>query len=103
MKDPIYEKVRQNPKFQLLVQRRTRLAVTLSAIVLGGYYTFMMIVAFAPEILRVPLGSETPVTVGIPVGAAIIILSWLLTGLYSHYANGEFEQLNNELKRETLQ
>ena len=103
MKDPVYERVRQNPKFQELVRRRSRLAYSLSAIVLGTYYTFMMIVAFAPDILRTPLGEDTPVSLGIPVGAAIIVLSWALTGLYSHFANGEFEELNNSLVRETLQ
>lgn len=99
----IYERVRQNPKFHELVRRRSRLAVTLSVIVLGAYYCFMMIVAFAPEILRTPLSQGSTLTVGVPVGAAIIVVSWLLTGLYSHFANGEFEELNKDVVREVLE
>ncbi|KIL99065.1 putative membrane protein clustering with ActP [Paramagnetospirillum magnetotacticum MS-1] len=98
-----YARVRQNPKFHELVKKRTRLAVTLSVIVLGSYYCFMMIVAFAPEILRTPLSEGSNLTVGVPVGAAIIVVSWLLTGLYSHFANGEFEELNKDVVREVLE
>lgn len=99
----IYARVRQNPKFHELVRRRSRLAVTLSAIVLGAYYCFMMIVAFAPSLLRTPLSQGSNLTIGVPVGAAIIVISWLLTGLYSHYANGEFEELNKDVVREVLE
>ncbi|MGE5547689.1 MAG: DUF485 domain-containing protein [Solirubrobacterales bacterium] len=102
MSDPVYEKVRQNPKFQELVQRRGRLALTLSGIVLVSYYLFMMVVAFAPDILRAPLSEGSTLTVGVPVGATIIIVSWLLTGIYSHFANGPFEELNADLVRESL-
>lgn len=98
-----YERVRQNPKFHELVRRRTRLAVTLSVIVMGAYYCFMMVVAFAPNILRTPLSEGGNLTVGVPVGAAIIVVSWLLTGLYSHFANGEFEALNKDVVREVLE
>ncbi|KAF0225364.1 MAG: hypothetical protein FD176_415 [Rhodospirillaceae bacterium] len=100
--DPIYEQVRGNPKFAQLVKRRGRLALLLSAIVLVSYYAFMMVVAFAPQVLAVPLSEGGSLTIGAPIGAAIIIISWLLTGVYSHFANGPFEQLNNDIVRETL-
>jgi len=101
MSNPVYQRVRENPKFQLLVQRRGRLALILSAIVLVAYYTFMMIVAFAPDLLRAPLGEGDALTVGVPVGAAIIVVSWLLTGVYSHFANGPFDDLTKDIVRES--
>lgn len=103
MSKEVYGRVRDNPKFQLLVQRRGRLAVTLSAIVLIAYYAFMMVVAFAPSLLSAPLGEGSALTVGVPVGAAIIVVSWLLTGVYSHFANGPFDELNNDIVRESHQ
>jgi uncharacterized membrane protein (DUF485 family) len=102
MSTSTYERVRGNPKFQVLVKRRGRLAVTLSAVVLVAYYSFMMVVAFAPDLLRIPLGEGSALTVGVPVGAAIIVVSWLLTGVYSHFANGPFDDLNNDIVRESL-
>ena len=38
MSSEMYSKMRQNPKFQELVKRRTRFAVTLSVIVLVAVY-----------------------------------------------------------------
>lgn len=102
MSDPIYERVRHNPKFQTLVKRRGRLALILSALVLVAYYSFMMIVAFAPNLLHTPLSEGSALTIGVPVGAAIIVVSWLLTGVYSHFANNAFEELNNDVVRESL-
>ena len=83
MSQLIYARVRENPKYQTLVKRRGRLAAILSAIVLISYYRFMMVVAFAPGTLGKPLGEGMTLSVGIPIGAAIIVISWLLTGVYS--------------------
>lgn len=102
MSNPVYERIRRNPKFHELVRKRSRLALGLSAIVLASYYAFMMVVAFAPQMLRTPLSDESVLSVGFPIGAAIIVVSWLLTGVYSHFANGEFEDLNNDITRESL-
>ncbi|SMH39852.1 DUF485 domain-containing protein [Azospirillum agricola] len=102
MSNPVYERVRRNPKFHELVRKRSRLALGLSAIVLVAYYAFMMVVAFAPQTLHAPLGEGSALSVGFPIGAAIIVVSWLLTGVYSHFANGEFEDLNQDITRETL-
>ena len=100
MSSEIYQRVRQNPKFTELVQRRGRFAIVLSVIVLVAYYSFMMLVAFAPNLLSIPLSDGSALTVGTPIGAAIIIVSWLLTGLYVRRANGEFDRLNAEIIEE---
>jgi uncharacterized membrane protein (DUF485 family) len=76
------ERIRNNPKFLELVSSRSRLAWSLSAAVLGTYYLFMLIVAFAPQRLHAPLGEHRMLTLGMPVGAAIIVFSWLPTGWY---------------------
>ncbi len=101
MSDPVYQRVRQNPKFQVLVRKRGRLALFLSLIVLVSYYALMMAVAFAPDALRTPVAEGSAISVGFPIAAVIIIISWLLTGVYSHFANGEFEDLNNEIVAES--
>jgi uncharacterized membrane protein (DUF485 family) len=103
MSQLIYARVRGNPKYQALVKRRGRLAAILSAIVLVSYYSFMMVVAFAPAMLGKPLGEGMTLSIGFPIGAAIIVISWLLTGVYSYYANGQFEDLTNDLIRETAE
>ncbi|UEM24913.1 DUF485 domain-containing protein (plasmid) [Skermanella mucosa] len=103
MSDSIYARVRRNPNYQVLVRRRGRLAAVLSALVLVSYYSFMMVVAFAPGLLGRPLGEGATLSVGVPIGAGIIVVSWLLTGVYSYFANGPFDDLTNDLIRETAE
>lgn len=96
-------RIRQNPKFAELVAKRTRLAIVLSLIVLAPYYTFMMITAFHPALLAQPVSEGSIVTIGWPLGALIVIGSWLTTAVYIRRANGEFDRLNGEILHEACQ
>ena len=96
----IYQRVRENPKFNELVTRRGRLGALLSLMVLGSYYLFVMVVAFSPDTLRTPQHEGGMLTVGVPVGAIIIIGSWLLTGYYVYKANSDFDRLSADLVKE---
>ncbi len=97
MSQDVYRRVESDPAFQQLVQRRGRLAVRLSLVVLGTYYAFMAVVAFAPGVFGQALFEGSTLTVGVPVGAALIAGAWLLTGLYVRRANTEFDQLTRDI------
>ena len=99
MSSTIYERIRTNPKFHALVTRRSRLAWWLFAVVLVLYYGLMSVVAFRPSLLNTPLGDGV-ITVGWPIGAAVNIVSWLLTGLYVWRANTEFAAVNESILEE---
>ena len=103
MPNTIYERIRANPKFDALVTRRARLAWWLFAIVLVLYFGLMNVAAFAPGLLRTPLGDGMVVTVGWPIGAAIILVGWLLTGLYVWRANTEYAALSDAILKEAQQ
>jgi uncharacterized membrane protein (DUF485 family) len=83
-----------------MVGKRTRFAIILSLIVLVPYYTFMMITAFNPALLGQPLSEGSIITVGWPIGVALVVGSWLTTGIYISRANGEFDALNEQILRE---
>ena len=100
MSADIYKKVRANPKFAELEGKRSRFALLLTAIVMVSYYGMMMIVAFAPDFMRTPISAGSTLTIGVPIGAVIIIGSWLLTGWFFNRSNGEFDRLNNEIIQE---
>jgi uncharacterized membrane protein (DUF485 family) len=93
------EQIKNNPKYQELVSKRSSFAWTLSVIMLVIYYAFIMIIAFNPEVLGAKTG-EGVMTVGIPVGIAIIIIAFALTGIYVKRANGEFDELAQQVKDE---
>jgi uncharacterized membrane protein (DUF485 family) len=96
----IQARIRANPKFAEMVGKRTRFAIILSLIVLVPYYTFMMITAFNPALLGQPLSEGSIITVGWPIGVALVVGSWLTTGIYISRANGEFDALNEQILRE---
>lgn len=100
MSNSITEKVRSDPKFSELKSKRARFAWTLAAVVLGTYYAFMMIVAFAPKSLASKIGDGWTLSIGYPIVAFIIVGAWLLTGLYIRRANGEFETLTRAIVTE---
>ena len=93
------EQVKNNPKYQKLVSERSKFAWTLSIIMLVMYYTFIMIIAFDPSLFGTKIGDGV-MTVGIPVGIAIIFISFILAGVYVKRANGEFDQLTKEIREE---
>ena len=99
----VQARIRQNPKFAELVSKRTRLAVRLSLTVRVPYYAFMMVTAFKPELLAQPISDGSIITIGWPIGALMIIGAWLTTAVYIRKANGEFDQLNQEILKEAGQ
>jgi uncharacterized membrane protein (DUF485 family) len=99
----VQERIRHNPKFARLVAKRTRLAIVLSLTVLVPYYAFMMVTAFKPALLALPISEGSIITIGWPIGALIIVGSWLTTAVYIRRANGEFDTLNQEILEEAAQ
>jgi len=94
--------IKNNPKYQELVRTRSRFAWTLSILMLLVYYAFIMTIAFKPELLAVPLSAGSVISVGIPVGIAIILFSFLLTGLYVYRANHTYDAMLEEIKADLL-
>jgi uncharacterized membrane protein (DUF485 family) len=97
----VCQRIRANPKFRELKVQRSRLAWLLSAIVLAAYYGLMIVVAFWPHVLHARLSDNGVITIGVPIGVAVIVLSWVLTGLYVYRANTAFDELNQQILSET--
>ena len=100
-KNTVQERIRSNPKFAEMVGKRTRFAIILSLVVLVPYYTFMMITAFNPALLALPISDGSIITIGWPVGVILVVGSWLTTGIYIRRANGEFDALNEQILKES--
>ncbi|MFN4238481.1 MAG: DUF485 domain-containing protein [Vogesella sp.] len=93
--------IRQHPQFAILVRKRSTLAWTLAALTLASYYLFMLVVAVAPASLHQPLQAGGVLSLGVPVGAAIIVFTWALTGYYVYRANTEFDRLTATILQES--
>ncbi len=95
----VYERIHADPEFHALERKRGRFSWLLAGIVFSAYFSFILIIAFAPEVLARPVFSDHIITWGIPVGVAIIVLSFLLTGVYVYRANAEFDKLRDRIIR----
>ena len=97
MNDQICQQIEDSAHFRELVEKRQRLATFLSLIMLVVYVGFILLIAFAPGWLGTPLHPGTSVTRGIPIGIGIIVISFVLTGIYVWRANGDFDRLTKSV------
>ncbi|MBT3280527.1 MAG: DUF485 domain-containing protein [Campylobacteraceae bacterium] len=94
------EKIKSNPSYQKLISERSSFAWKLTITMLTVYYAFILLIAFSPETLGAKIVAGGMATVGIPVGVAIIIFAFILTGIYVKRANSEFDGLLNQVKED---
>jgi len=93
--------IRANPKFVHLVEARRSFGVKLTVVMLAIYFGFVLVVAFAPGIFAIRLGTGV-MTLGIPVGLAVIVAAFVLTGVYVRRANAEFDGLTRDIVKESV-
>ena len=93
----IYKKIRNHPDFLNLVQTRKRISWLLTTIIIFCYFTFIIIIAFAPNIFSQKIFSDSVITLGLIIGLLIILLSIFLTGIYVYIANKKLDEINNKV------
>jgi uncharacterized membrane protein (DUF485 family) len=103
MSSPAIERIQNNPKFAALVHTKRVFSWTLALIMLAIYCGFILVIGFKKELFGTPLGADTVITWGIPVGVGVILSAFVLTGIYVRRANTEFDQLTREVVEEAQQ
>lgn len=87
----LYEKIYQSDKFKQLEKERSIFSWKLSCCVFLIYFSFILTVAFKPELLSIPIASNSVISIGVPIGILIIVISFILTGVYTRRANNQFD------------
>ena len=87
------KKIIRSQDFKSLVKSKSYVSWLLSAITLLTYFSFILLVAFFPEVLGHKISDESIITIGIPIGVSIILLAFASTGIYVFIANKEFDQI----------
>jgi len=98
MNKELVEKIKANPDYQQLLKSRGGFAIKLTITMLIVYFTFILTIAFNPALLGTPISADSVTTIGIPIGVAVIVFAFILTGIYTKRANGEFDDLTNKIK-----
>jgi uncharacterized membrane protein (DUF485 family) len=84
-------KLLDSPEFRGLVARRWRMSLVLTGLLFVLYYGYITLVAVNRPLMSRPLSAGSATTVGIPIGAAVIVGAWLLTAIYVVWANRYFD------------
>jgi uncharacterized membrane protein (DUF485 family) len=61
------------------------------------YFGFIGLIAFARPLMAVKIGGTA--SLGLVLGVGVILLAFLLTGIYVARANGRYDALTADLKR----
>ncbi len=99
MDKELVKKIKSNPKYNELVSKRNSFATILSLFVLVMFYGYVLVIAFNKELLAAKIGDGV-MTLAYPVGAAIIVISFITTLIYVNRANSEFEDLELSIKND---
>lgn len=86
-------------RLRALAARRWRIALTLTAVMIVIYFGFIALIAFDRPVLATLVAPG--LTVGILLGALVIVVSWLLTYGYVHWANTRYDVALRDLSAST--
>ncbi len=100
MQSNIYAKIRANPKYEQLRSTRNTYGWVMTLLMLVVYYGYIGLIAFDKAFLAKPLGATGVMTVGMPIGLAVIAFTIIITGIYVRRANTEFDALKEEIIKE---
>lgn len=77
-------------KLRALARSRWKIAGILTAVMVVVYFGFILLVAFAKPTAGTLL-ADGKVSVGIVLGAAVIVVAVLVTGIYVRWANRKYD------------
>jgi uncharacterized membrane protein (DUF485 family) len=88
-KQPVQSGDSQDDRLSALAASRTRVGITLTAAVFAIYFGFIAAVAYARPAMGMLLAPG--LSLGIVLGAFVIVASWLLTWVYVRWANVKYD------------
>ena len=83
-------------RLRVLAAARRRLAFGLTAAVVGIYFGFILLVAYNKAFLARTI--VPGLSLGILLGALVIVCSWLLTWVYVRWANAHYDTALDRLR-----
>jgi uncharacterized membrane protein (DUF485 family) len=79
----------ESKEFHQLLARRWRMSLLLTAFLFVLYYGYIIVIAIDRPLVSRRIGHTT--TLGIPLGAAVILGAWILTAIYVIWANRRYD------------
>ena len=95
--DKAHRDLLASAEFRHMLARRWRVSLVLTALLFVLYYGYIVLIAVNRELLSIKIGDVT--TLGIPLGAAVIVGAWALTAAYVVWANRHYDPEVARLRR----
>jgi uncharacterized membrane protein (DUF485 family) len=92
---PPLTSLESDERLRALAARRWRIALTLTAVMIAIYFGFIALIAYDRPVLATLVAPG--LTLGILLGALVIVASWLLTYGYVRWANTHYDVALREL------
>lgn len=90
------KEILESSEFKDVVKGKNTVSLILTVLELILYFGFVLLIAYNKEFLGQKVYG--PVTVGIPIGISVIILSWALTGIYVLWSNRIYDEKVSKIK-----
>jgi uncharacterized membrane protein (DUF485 family) len=88
-------------ELRALAKARWRIAVTLTLVMIAVYFGFIILIAFDKQLLARTL--VPGLSLGILLGALVIVTSWVLTWIYVRWANRHYDTQLQAINNRTLE
>jgi uncharacterized membrane protein (DUF485 family) len=87
----------RDERLRALARRRLTLALALTGAMIVLYFGFILLIAFNKPLMGSLI--RPGLSVGILMGALVIVASWLLTWVYVRWANAHYDRALRDLSR----
>jgi uncharacterized membrane protein (DUF485 family) len=101
MEEDLVQRIESSSNYRRLVSARSTYGWVLTAMMMVVYYGYILLVAFGKTLLSTRIGDGV-MTWGIPIGLFVIVFTVVVTGIYVRRANGEFDNLTAQIRKEVL-
>ena len=89
-------RIASHPRYLELKAKRTGFGWWLTLAGMLAYYGFILLVAFDKPLLSQKIGNGV-MTLGMPIGVAVIVFTIIITWVYIRRANSEFDSLTEQI------
>lgn len=101
MEADLVKRISADPRYHELKHKRASFGWWLTLAMMVAYYGFILLVAFNKPFLAQKLGAGV-MTVGMPLGVAVIVFTIVITAIYVRRANSEFDTLTEQIVKGAL-
>ncbi len=98
--DDVVEQVLKHPKYVELVRIRTKVSMIFFGLTLVIYSSFILTMAYLPEVFAEPLGPNWTMSVGLVVGLLVACSAVAMIAVYVYLSNKVFDPLLADIVRD---